>query len=232
LVITQRDNERKRLIERLRSLSTDGNKRYMGKRLAHRPVDQEKQAAILVAARAEFFEHGYAGASIERIAASAGVSKVTIYNHFQNKENLFSHMIGQECSRMRVELADLGPQNDDLRHSLLGFSRSMMDFLSSPDIIRFERRLAAEVEHYPAMGELFLNAGPRRLRAMLTQLIETAMAKNQLASADPDLAAGHLYGILKGFSDIEWRFADANSADSNAPSVEAAVDRFLLAYAR
>lgn len=203
----------------------------MVKRLANRPVDLSKQVAILAAARREFFEQGYAGASIERVAAAARVSKVTIYNHFQNKENLFSQMVGQECSRMRVELAELGPQNDDLRKSLLVFARSMMDFLSSPDIIRFERRLAAEVERYPAMGELFLNAGPRQLRVQLTQIIETAMARNQLAAADPDLAAGHLYGIMKGFSDIEWRFTDANSAESNAPSIEAAVDRFLLAYA-
>jgi TetR/AcrR family transcriptional regulator, mexJK operon transcriptional repressor len=203
----------------------------MEKRLAHRPVDLGKRAAILTAARAEFFEQGYAGASIERIAAAAKVSKVTIYNHFHNKENLFSEMIGQECSKMRIELAELGSEQSDLRSSLIVFARSMLAFLSSPDIIRFERRLAAEVERYPQMGELFLNAGPRKMRAMLTQLIKAAMADGQLATADPEIAAAHLYGIIKGFSDIEWRFSDPSLATSNASSIEAAVDRFLLAYA-
>jgi TetR/AcrR family transcriptional regulator, mexJK operon transcriptional repressor len=205
----------------------------MGKRLAHRPVDLGKQVAILAAARAEFFGRGYAAASIERIAAGAGVSKVTIYNHFQTKENLFSAMVGQECSRMRVELAALEESSEDLRQSLLVFARSMMAFLSSAEIIRFDRRMAAEVERHPAMGELFLEAGPRRLRQLVTGLIAGAMERGLLADANPHIAAAHLYGIVKGFADIEWRFGDAESAAGSidVAALEAAVDRFLLAYA-
>jgi TetR/AcrR family transcriptional regulator, mexJK operon transcriptional repressor len=204
-----------------------------GKRLAHRPVDQAKQDAILSAARAEFFENGFASASIERIAAAANVSKVTIYNHFQNKENLFSAVIGVECSIMRGQLPDMSGPEISLRAELLDFAQSMMAFLSSPDIIRFDRRMAAEVERHPEMGELFLNAGPRRMQAMLTEMIAGEMARGRLAKADPLQAAAHLYGIIRGFADVEWRFGDLNHAASSVKpaALETSVDRFLLAYA-
>ena len=203
-----------------------------GKRLAHRPVDQAKQDAILSCARAEFFEHGYAAASIERIAATANVSKVTIYNHFQSKENLFSAMVASECGVMRGQLPGMSGRDNSLRTELLHFARSMMEFLSSPDIIRFDRRMAAEVERSPEMGELFLNAGPRRMKAMLTEMISNEMERGRLAKADPQEAAAHLYGSIKGFADVEWRFSnpDAAAASVKPAALAAAVDRFLLSY--
>ena len=203
-----------------------------GKRLAHRPVDQAKQDAILRCARAEFFEHGYAAASIERIAATANVSKVTIYNHFQSKENLFSAMVGSECGVMRGQLPDISTAETSLRTELLHFAQSMMEFLSSPDIIRFDRRMAAEVERHPEMGELFLNAGPRRMKAMLTEMIADEMERGRLAKADSEEAAAHLYGIIKGFADVEWRFSDPDTAAASVKpaALAAAVDRFLLSY--
>jgi TetR/AcrR family transcriptional repressor of mexJK operon len=203
-----------------------------GKRLAHRPVDKAKQDAILKSARSEFFEYGYAAASIERIAATANVSKVTIYNHFQSKENLFSAMISSECNVMRGQLPNLSSVETSLRAELLYFVHSMMAFLSSPDIIRFDRRMAAEVDRHPEMGELFLNAGPRRMKAMLTAMISDEMERGRLAKADPQEAAAHLYGSIKGFADVEWRFSDLDTAAASVKpaALEAAVDRFLLSY--
>jgi TetR/AcrR family transcriptional regulator, mexJK operon transcriptional repressor len=204
-----------------------------GKRLPHRPVDLAKQDAILACARAEFFDYGFEAASIERIAAAANVSKVTIYNHFQNKENLFSAMVGSECRIMRGNLPEISDEEIPLRAELMNFAQSMMEFLSSSDIIRFDRRMAAEVERYPEMGELFLNAGPRLMQNMLIEMLVGEMEKGRLAKADPKEAAAHLYGIVKGFADVEWRFSDPEKAAASVTkaSLQAAVDRFLRAYA-
>jgi TetR/AcrR family transcriptional regulator, mexJK operon transcriptional repressor len=204
----------------------------LGKRLAHRPVDQAKRDAILASARAEFFKYGFEAASIERIAAAANVSKVTIYNHFQSKENLFSAMVGSECRIMRGTLPEISDEEVPLRSELMNFAQSMMAFLSSPDIIRFDRRMAAEVERHPEMGELFLNAGPRLMQTMLTEMIATEMERGRLGKADPQQAAAHLYGIVKGFADVEWRFSNPELARGSVTiaTLSSAVDRFLLAY--
>ncbi|MEU7812433.1 TetR/AcrR family transcriptional regulator [Pseudonocardia sp. NPDC049154] len=49
-----------------------------------------KQAAILAAATDCFLADGYAGASMDRVAERAGVSKQTVYGHFGGKESLFT----------------------------------------------------------------------------------------------------------------------------------------------
>ena len=55
-----------------------------------RPSDLAKRQAIVEAAARSFFDIGYAATSIEQVAADAGVSKVTIYNHFTDKRGLFA----------------------------------------------------------------------------------------------------------------------------------------------
>lgn len=52
-------------------------------------VSDEKRSQILDAAVAEFQERGFAGASMDRVACRACVSKRTVYNHFDGKEALF-----------------------------------------------------------------------------------------------------------------------------------------------
>ena len=52
-----------------------------------------KHGRILAAALDEFIDRGFNGASMDRIAAKAKVSKVTIYNHFENKDLLYRQML-------------------------------------------------------------------------------------------------------------------------------------------
>lgn len=203
----------------------------MSVRKAHRPVDQAKQEAILVAAREEFFTMGYAAASIERIAHAANVSKVTIYNRYQGKENLFSAVIEGQCELMRFAADRALGSSRNFRAELIEFGQSMQAFLGSEEILRFDRRLASETDRYPEMGALFLEAGPHRQRRMLTEALAQAMDEGHIARADPLAAAGHLYGIIRGFTDVEWRFGGMEGTAPDVAGIADAVDRFLRAYA-
>src|SRR5919109_972278 len=52
-----------------------------------------KRRAILAAATEVFLQHGYLGASMDEVAAKAGVSKQTVYKQFENKERLFADIV-------------------------------------------------------------------------------------------------------------------------------------------
>ena len=58
-----------------------------------RPKDPSKRQAILDAARQMFTAQGFDGASMDQIAAEAGVSKLTVYSHFGDKETLFGEVV-------------------------------------------------------------------------------------------------------------------------------------------
>ena len=66
-----------------------------------RPKDLEKRAAILAAAKRLFPMSGFEGTSMDAIAAEAGVSKLTVYSHFTDKETLFVAAIRARCRRVR-----------------------------------------------------------------------------------------------------------------------------------
>ena len=71
------------------------------KKPADKPAKRnpEKASAILLGALEVFTTHGYAAASMDRIASAAGVSKPTVYSYFKDKEHLFIALIQQMTQR-------------------------------------------------------------------------------------------------------------------------------------
>src|ERR1700761_1982903 len=58
-------------------------------------LTDRKRAAVISAAIEEFLAAGFEATSMDRIAARAGVSKRTVYNHFPGKEALFAAILQQ-----------------------------------------------------------------------------------------------------------------------------------------
>ncbi|POM24137.1 HTH-type transcriptional repressor NicS [Actinomadura rubteroloni] len=88
------------------------------------------RAALLAAARAEFAEHGVAGARVDRIAARAGVNKERIYGYFGNKEKLFDAVM--EIALDEVAEVVASPGDDPVE-----YVGGMFDvYLRRPDLVR------------------------------------------------------------------------------------------------
>ncbi|MBB4931115.1 AcrR family transcriptional regulator [Lipingzhangella halophila] len=62
------------------------------------------KARILEAATREFAEYGIAGARVDRIAVSASANKRAIYDYFGDKEQLFTKVLSDACSRLSSEV--------------------------------------------------------------------------------------------------------------------------------
>src|SRR3546814_6941872 len=84
-----------------------------------RPKDLAKGAAILDAAKRMFTEHGFDRTSMDQIASEAGVSKLTVYSHFGDKEALFAAAVKSHCeTRLPDALFEPSPDTP-LRERLL-----------------------------------------------------------------------------------------------------------------
>ena len=194
-----------------------------------RSADLRKREEILLAAKRAFFDHGYAAAGIEAIAADAGVSKVTVYSHFGDKRSLFTAAVEHECENIRGQLL-FDYNRGSVRDRLLAFGRSMVAFLSRPEMIRFEQRIAAEIELEPELGQCFLDAGPRRMHLALAGLLEREHKQGKLQVDDPLQAAEHLAAMCKGLADMERRFTGHTDDAAADRRVQSAVDLFLRGY--
>lgn len=201
-----------------------------GRRKAGRPLDAAKRAAIVDTAAHHFFHHGYAASAIEQIAADAGVSKVTIYNQFGDKRALFTAAVECECEKMRGHFSlDAMPQGT-IRERLTAIGEAIFAFLFRPEMIQFERRIAAETENDPAIGLAFLEAGPWRMKEGFAAWLARACALGDLVIPDPGLAAEQFVSMCKGMGDLERRFGATVSPGERARRIAGAVDVFLAAY--
>ncbi|MBX7514300.1 TetR/AcrR family transcriptional regulator [Qipengyuania sp. GH38] len=207
-------------------MSTAAEKRSIG-----RPADQAKREAILAAAARSFFEKGFAATSIEQVAADAGVSKVTIYNHFGDKQALFAASVDRECATMRSSLELTSLPTGTLRQRLTAIAEAMVAFLTRDEMVQFDRRIAAETERDPTIGEAFLQAGPYRMRKAFAGLLDTMVASGELAIDDTSLAVEQFVSMCKGMGDLERRFGRPVDAELERRRIEGAVDVFCRAYA-
>jgi TetR/AcrR family transcriptional repressor of mexJK operon len=198
---------------------------------AGRPLDAAKRAAIIDTAAHHFFHHGYAASAIEQIAADAGVSKVTIYNQFGDKRALFAAAVECECEKMRGHFSlDAMPQGT-IRERLTAIGEAIFAFLFRPEMIQFERRIAAETENDPAIGLAFLEAGPWRMKQGFGAWLARECELGALAIPDPGLAAEQFVSMCKGMADLERRFGADLCAAERDRRISGAVEVFLAAYA-
>ncbi len=177
-----------------------------------------------------FFNVGFAASSIEQIAADAGVSKVTIYNHFSDKRGLFAAAVDHECEKMRGYFSIDSASDASIKERLRVIGEAMFAFLSRPEMVQFERRIAAETETNPSIGREFLEAGPWRMKGAFSKFLAHADASGELSVPNPDLAAEQFVAMCKGMGDLEQRFGEVITAEARDARISGAVEVFLRAY--
>ncbi|KAB7767926.1 TetR/AcrR family transcriptional regulator [Xanthomonas maliensis] len=200
-----------------------------------RPKDLGKRAAILDAARVLFMEQGYAGVSMDGIAAAAGVSKLTVYSHFGDKESLFSEAIRAQCQHMMPDdLFEQAPAGA-LREQLIEIANAFFAMVSNDSAIATHRMMMAPGTGDVHIREMFWNAGPKRTQQALADFLSARVAEGELEIDNVALAASQFFCLLKGELYALMMCGLLPGQPSQAQVVEhiqSSVDFFLRAYAR
>ncbi|WP_034850695.1 TetR/AcrR family transcriptional regulator [Inquilinus limosus] len=157
------------------------------------PRGRKKREAILEAGIRVFMAEGYA-ASMDRVAAEAGVAKQTLYSHFGSKEGLLRAMFDRYKQQ---SLAGLDPAGD-LADELATFGEHMLRRIFDPEILGVQRLMVAQAAAFPDLARLFYDAGPGRVRAALADFLRTKMEAGTLRPADPAEAAEDLVTLMQG----------------------------------
>jgi TetR/AcrR family transcriptional regulator, mexJK operon transcriptional repressor len=158
-----------------------------------------KRRAILDAATELFLSEGFAGASMESIAARARVSKPTVYQHFADKQRLFAQIVRDTIDRFTepfydeiVNVTDGG----DVQEHLRDLARRLLTAVMQPQLLRLRRLIIGEAGRFPELGRTFEERGPDRAIAALTATFERLAEKGTLRLDDPALAAAHFNWLV------------------------------------
>ncbi len=160
---------------------------------------QRKRHAIIDAARTVFLSKGYAGASMDEVAALAAVSKQTVYKQFADKQRLFTAIISGDIDATEalthVMVASLG-ESDDVAHDLREFARRHIAEVTQPHLIQLRRIIIAEAERFPELAQTWYASGPERGHAALAEQFALLARRGLLKLDDPELAAQHFNWLI------------------------------------
>lgn len=196
-------------------------------------LTDRKRQAILQAAIDEFRANGFEATSMDRIAATAGVSKRTVYNHFPSKDALFAEILVQLWEKS-TDLIDLAYRPDrPLREQLLELLRQKLRMLDDANFIDLARVAIAETIHSPERAQSMV-ARMGNKEEGVTVWIRAALADGRLKPLDPTFAAYQIQGLVKSFA--FWpqitMGAPPLSAEMQEHVAASAVDMFLGHYAK
>jgi TetR/AcrR family transcriptional repressor of mexJK operon len=198
---------------------------------AVRATSAPKHDLILAAAERVFLREGYS-ASMDLVAAEAGVSKQTVYNHFASKDGLFRAIVDDLSNDLLHVLVDGSGGASDPAATLEALARRFLKLLLMPSSIALHRMLVAEAPRFPDLAREIYIGGPERAVQQLAAYLEEESRRGRLAVEDPMLAAEQFFGALRGHLQLK-ALLDAHGAFSDADlerAIAYAVRAFLCAH--
>ncbi|AMG32011.1 TetR/AcrR family transcriptional regulator [Grimontia hollisae] len=118
---------------------------------------EQKRLAITNAAKEEFIQHGFSAANIDRVCASAGVSKRTLYRHFESKEALFESILTIIQSSIDESIRYVFEPEKSLKEQLIEITRKEVESLYRKYGIPFTRVILMEFLRQPDMASQIIN---------------------------------------------------------------------------
>jgi AcrR family transcriptional regulator len=180
----------------------------------HRNRTRNRRHEILEAARDLFFQSGYHGTTVERIAGRAGYSKRTVYLDFANKDELFitlcvegGELLFRKLSQSRQDGLPFEAGIERYLKTYIDFSREHSEYYrmifseATPEIIaNCSEALRASLERVE-----------RACLGVLVEFAERAMREGLIREVDPwEVAAaflGSATGIIQLFRGIQVIFS-------------------------
>jgi TetR/AcrR family transcriptional repressor of mexJK operon len=196
----------------------------------------QKRRAIIDAATALFLAQGYEGTSMDEVAASAAVSKQTVYKHFDEKAKLFSAIIlgvAAQAEAFVSELPQMLETGEDLDSALTAVAHRYIATVMDPQVLQLRRLVISEADRFPDLARTYYERMPGRTLATLAEQFNLLAQQRRLRIENAEIAAGHFAFMVLGLSLDRAMFLGSDSLPSEdelLAQADAAVTVFLAAY--
>lgn len=196
-----------------------------------------KRVSVLEAATGVFCREGYAGANIDMIAAEAGVSRQTVYNHHGDKEKLFVAVVRTLTERANAgifaTLATFPDHPADIEAELVEFAvRLHRDCICNDDGKYLRKLIEAEGRRYPELFAPWREDGPGKTWAALAARFARLAHAGHLDIDDPDVAARQFLALINADLHLSMVLGDPISGDRARDAARNGLKTFLRAYGK
>jgi TetR/AcrR family transcriptional repressor of mexJK operon len=192
-----------------------------------------KRLLIVEAATRVFLDLGYGAASMDAIAAEAGVSKQTVYSHFGAKEALFEAIIEDKCDELLAPVFEAFRPGHDHAKALDEVAWQFLSVILAPPSTALFRVIVSESVRFPELANAFYRAGPQTAVDNLAGYLKELNRAGVIATNDPMASARQFFALLRG--DLYMRrlldLAPEPTAAKVAAVAHEAVTGFLAIHA-
>src|SRR6478736_8856675 len=154
-----------------------------------RPRDPERVRRILEAAQMHFNEHGLERASVDAIAADAGVSKMTVYSNFGSKEGLFQTVVSDRTAAVVAGFPGAGTLDPNQPEKVLLAIGKRFLALARGDALGALRAVYGVAGAQPDVCRALYREGPERVNEELAAYLRLANSAGTLRVRNPLQAA-------------------------------------------
>lgn len=161
-----------------------------------RPRETRVDEAITAAVRDLLAEVGYAGLTVDAVAARAGVGKAAIYRRYATKQEMVFAAV------IHGQVLEVPPDSGSLLGDLTALARVIVGHLSTPGASSALINLLGDVANDPALAERFRWTFVEPERAGNAELLERAVHRGELEEM-PDVDLLH---AVFGGAVMSWLF--------------------------
>jgi TetR/AcrR family transcriptional regulator, mexJK operon transcriptional repressor len=195
-----------------------------------------KRLTILSAGRDLFLSNGYQGTSVDQIAASAEVSKQTVYKHFGDKHELLLAIVNTALeSTVTPFLERIGALADtaDLEGDLTALAADYLRAVLQEPVVQLRRLVVGEANRVPELAQLYYEHAPARTLAAFAECFSVLHDRGLLRVTESAVAAEHFAFLIVGRSIDQALFYGGPQVLASIDvddDVRAGVQVFLAAY--
>lgn len=180
----------------------------------------ETKENIIAAAKCLFFEFGYNGSSIDKIAEMAHITKKTLYGYFPDKKTLLLEVINDSIGVPWVfnNPVENMSNHNDLHKILVIIAKGLNDVYSNPDYVGLLRMLISEANSHPELSDIMAQGITKRAFDLLSPILIEANKKDIVSIVNPiqrsqSFVGGLLYdfyvnGLLAPYPGTVRRYSD------------------------
>jgi AcrR family transcriptional regulator len=186
-------------------------------------AEAERRERLVSAAEQVFVELGYGAANMDDIARRAGMSKKTIYQVFETKQDLFAAVIDSRRNALAAIIegeggSDSRSAEDVLRH----FLRQIAQFVLAPRQAALYRLAVAESQRAPEVASAFYREGSTKVCTPLTDWLTLQHERGILQVPDPRAAAKMLFYMA--IAELQMRLLMGECSEPDEAAIDQRVD--------
>ena len=197
-----------------------------------RPKDLEKRKHIVEAAKMLFLKLGYHGSSMNQIAKEAGVTKLTVYNHFQDKETLFTCAIEETCEESISARPLRLNEHSNFSDSFYQACELAMNVINLPEAIKLDHLLLELATENNPLAMRFYTASHKRMSDVWFDFFEQATTLKFIQADELEKQMNLILSLLLGVRhhEVLLGIRQPPTLDETHQIIKESIDLFMMKY--